>query len=119
MSAEDALDSTDRQAELARIASIWRLIQKHLEHERRRIAAEITAYPSPIPACDAQFNFLLEQRDQITDELRQVRAALAAPDTGDAAAAGIARAVTTSRYLNGVQKRQLWRLLSDVSGTGA
>jgi hypothetical protein len=30
-----------------------------------RIDAEIRAYPTPIPRCDAQFNHLLEERDRI------------------------------------------------------
>jgi hypothetical protein len=33
--------------------------------ERARIVAEIRAYPPPIPACDAQFNWLLERRAEI------------------------------------------------------
>ena len=40
-----------------------------LENERRRIIDEIKAYPTPIPACDAQFNFLLEERARIEQEL--------------------------------------------------
>jgi hypothetical protein len=43
-----------------------------LEQERLRIQAEITSYPMPIPACDAYFNHLLEQRSRICDELARL-----------------------------------------------
>ena len=43
-----------------------------LELERLRIQAEITSYPMPIPACDAYFNHLLDQRSRVCDELAGV-----------------------------------------------
>jgi hypothetical protein len=46
-----------------------------LESERHRINDEIKNYPTPIPACDAQFNFLLEERARIARELRELEAA--------------------------------------------
>lgn len=46
--------------------------QDHLEAARRellaaqkQVNAEISAYPSPISGCDAQFNHLLAQRQKI------------------------------------------------------
>ena len=38
-----------------------------------RVRAEIRDYPAPIPACDAQFNFLLEEREALTSELSRIR----------------------------------------------
>jgi hypothetical protein len=46
-----------------------------LEAERLRVQREITSYPAPIPACDAHFNHLLEQRAMICEELARMRAA--------------------------------------------
>ena len=46
-----------------------------LERMRDRVNTEIGQYPSPIPACDAQFNHLLEQRSRIARELAQLREA--------------------------------------------
>jgi hypothetical protein len=40
-----------------------------LERELARVAAEIRSYPAPIPACDAQYNHLLEERARISREL--------------------------------------------------
>lgn len=42
-----------------RIPTSWTKIIASLEAQRLRIHAEITAYPMPIPACDAHFNHLL------------------------------------------------------------
>jgi hypothetical protein len=43
-----------------------------LEEEKRRLDAEIRAYPTPIPRCDAQFNHLLERRAEIVRELERL-----------------------------------------------
>ena len=44
-----------------------------LEEEKRRLDAEIRAYPTPIPRCDAQFNALFERREAIVRELAQLK----------------------------------------------
>lgn len=49
----------------------WQQIQQHLRQQQAAIIAEIRSYPPPIPACDAQFNYLLEQRTAIRQELRR------------------------------------------------
>ena len=43
-----------------------------LEAELDRVQAEIRKYPPPIPACDAYFNHLLEERGRISDELTRL-----------------------------------------------
>ena len=40
-----------------------------IEADRRRLSAEIRQYPSPIPACDAQFNYLLEEKNKTSGKL--------------------------------------------------
>ena len=44
-----------------------------LERERDRIFERIRSYPSPVTACDEQFDSLLEERDRIARELTRVR----------------------------------------------
>lgn len=44
-----------------------------LDKARNALAAEISAYPTPISGCDAQFNHLLAERRRLAD----ARAALA------------------------------------------
>ena len=58
-----------REAHAARVESIWQQIGEHLHQERRRVASEITTYPTPIAGCDAQFTALLDQREQLAQEL--------------------------------------------------
>jgi hypothetical protein len=62
-----------RQAGLARVEAAWQRLSDELEAEKRRIADEIRAYPTPIPACDAQFNHLLAQRARLSQELIRLR----------------------------------------------
>lgn len=47
-------------------------MRAQLEQEKRRINEEINNYPPPIPACDAQFNYLLEERARILQELSRL-----------------------------------------------
>lgn len=50
----------------------WHEIQEALRNRQAAIIDEIRHYPPPIPACDAQFNHLLEARTLIRQELRRV-----------------------------------------------
>ncbi len=63
----------------------WRRLEAALTRRLAGAEAEIRSYPSPIPACDAQFNHLLAQRSGIPGEIRRLReAALEAATTADA-----------------------------------
>ena len=62
----------------------WQDGRDQLERERLRIQAEITSYPPPIPACDAYFNYLLERRALVVDELGRLEQAAAESATGTA-----------------------------------
>ena len=42
--------------------SEWDALRARLERMQAAVAAEIRSYPPPIPACDAQYNHLLERR---------------------------------------------------------
>lgn len=55
--------------------------RQQLEAERLRLQREITAYPAPIPACDAYFNSLLEQRARICDALARIDETAAPPQS--------------------------------------
>ncbi len=54
--------------------SEWDVLQVRLTQLREAVAAEIRTDPAPIPACDAQYNHLLERRTALA-------AALASLDT--------------------------------------
>jgi len=55
----------------------WDTLRQTLEARRQALAGQIGAYPPPIPACDAQFNHLLEQRRQVSAELKRLDEAAA------------------------------------------
>jgi chorismate mutase len=45
-----------------------------LRAQKDRIDAEISAYPRPITACDAQFNALLAERARLAEALEREKA---------------------------------------------
>ena len=67
----------------------WRDVRRHLEGLRDAVAAEIRSSPAPIPACDAQFNHLLERRRSLVQEIARLDEAHRA---GDRALAEFVRA---------------------------
>ena len=61
----------DSAAERAGLRALT-AFKNQLEKVKIRVNKEIGNYPSPIPACDVQFNYLLEERSKISVALRQV-----------------------------------------------
>lgn len=53
-------------------AAVLNEVKQHLEDVRLKLHDEISTYPRPITACDAQFNYLLEKRTQLGSELGMV-----------------------------------------------
>jgi hypothetical protein len=74
MSSDKTYDEEAGQIQPTEIESTWKQLRDHLENEKRRIMEEIVNYPPPIPACDVQFNFLLEERARIAQELNRLEA---------------------------------------------
>lgn len=57
------------RAESDLLHPVWGALKRHLEAKRRPVQDEIRKYPPPIPACDAHFNHLLDQRSALSREL--------------------------------------------------
>ena len=57
----------------------WRGVRHRLLALMREVAEEIRAYPAPIPACDAQYNHLLELRRLLPGELARLEAVACDP----------------------------------------
>lgn len=55
--------------------SDWDRLRLGMELLSKAVAEEILRYPAPIPACDAQFNHLLELRRLLPAELARLEAA--------------------------------------------
>ncbi len=55
--------------------SDWDALRARLVQLQEAVAAEIRAYPAPIPACDAQYNHLLERRAALAEARARLDAA--------------------------------------------
>ena len=88
-------------------SNILALIRSHIEGHKIRVTNEIRSYPMPIPACDAQYNFLLEERGRINREMKQLGAL--SKDPGDATGPhGTLRAfIETSAYIHHELRQEL------------
>ncbi len=58
----------------ARLASLCLELGDLLGRAKKSIEDEIRTYPTPIPRCDAQFNYLYEQRSRLAHILAQANA---------------------------------------------
>ncbi len=61
--------SADTHGEAARETSAWDEVRFRFEHRRDEILERIGGYPTPIPACDVDFNRMLEERARVFEEL--------------------------------------------------
>jgi hypothetical protein len=50
----------------------WASLRRELQAMMQTVGEELRAYPAPIPACDAQFNHLLELRRMLPQELARL-----------------------------------------------
>jgi hypothetical protein len=57
-------------------AALLEAARATLQAARAALNRKIGSYPSPIPACDAQFNGLLDQRRRLSQAIRDIDAAL-------------------------------------------
>jgi len=65
-------DASDMHVEAKSLELILHEIKALLETKRFGISEEIRKYPAPIPGCDQHFNYMLEERARISDELNRV-----------------------------------------------
>ena len=80
----------------------WRTLKARLEEVKRGIVEQIANYPPPITACDAQFNYLLEERDKVSEELRGLEELRGEFGRGeDGSAAKLEAFVSASAFIDG------------------
>lgn len=102
-----AEDSTPDGLSPAHAKEVWRRLREHLEQRKADIAAQINNYPPPIPACDAQFNYLLEERGKLSEELNRLETARLRSLEQDSAVQGggdgeaIAAFIAASDFIDG------------------
>lgn len=73
----------------------------------RRVREEIGNYPAPIPACDAQFNYLLEKREALTSELSRLRELMAGGASSEDGSVSVDAYLSMSTHLNDAAKREI------------
>jgi hypothetical protein len=56
------------------VTARWMELRDYLECRSRQLSQEVRAYPTPIARCDEQLSWLLEQRDRVHRELREMAA---------------------------------------------
>lgn len=59
-----------------RIQATWSRIASCLEKQKSQLYEAIRNYPTPITACDQQFNYLLQQQAAISSALRRIEEAV-------------------------------------------
>jgi hypothetical protein len=91
----------------------WAELEDHLENARRSILAEIRHYPPPIAGCDQQFNYLLEQRDRISDELSRLASIQRGSSTRETDVAALVDFVRTSDCIAPDLKAHLMQLFDE------
>ena len=95
--------------------SAWAKIGEHLENERQRIQNEIRNYPPPIPACDAHFNYLLEERVRIGEELNRMQVAAGESVTPGNSIRLIEEFIASSSYIDDAAKQEIWSWLNKTA----
>jgi hypothetical protein len=93
-------------------STTWEMVKACLESERERVHAEIRAYPTPIPRCDAQFNHLIEKRERLFQELARLDAARSSA-VADGGAARVEEFIDSSGCLDDDAKLRLKSGLSE------
>jgi hypothetical protein len=106
-------DGRSGPAEWAWVESAWERVKTLLATERHRIHEEIKNYPRPIPACDLQFNYLLEERTSIAQELGRAEEAAEQSRKGGDPVALLREFLRSSRHLDDGAKRGITSSLKE------
>lgn len=63
--------------------ALWAEIAQCLEDQKARLFDQIRSYPTPITACDQQFDCLLEEQAKVAGELARMRRVVSEASHGD------------------------------------
>lgn len=118
MPSSNAQDALHSQAEFDLIESVLKRIKEHLESERHRVNEEIRNYPSPIPACDAQFNYLLEEQARIAQEFDRLKELAREDLPRKTRLEGIVEFITSMNCINDELEQEIRSLMLSVKEAG-
>ena len=85
-----------------------------MQRTRRVIEEEIRSYPTPIPRCDAQFNFLYEHRARLSQQLEHANRVLEANASVGQLVDAIASFVASAGNASSVEEQALRARLSEA-----
>lgn len=106
--------STASSASLATLRSLCLELRDCLQRSKRVIEEEIRSYPTPIPRCDAQFNFLYEHRARVSQQLDHANRALEATASIDVLVDVIAAFVASAYSASTAEEQALRARLSQA-----
>ena len=109
MQKEDARSEADSRSDSSPVDSILEILIDYLDAKRTSMVEEIRAYPSPIPACDAQFNYLLEQRTKQSHELERLHRIHKGVLQGESGMMRIREFIESSDCIHSDMKRQMMK----------
>lgn len=95
---------------------IWQEVFTYLEGRKQHIADEIMHYPPPIPACDLQFNYLLEERARIGQLLRALEELRRQAEGGDEIRNQLGTLIDRCGYVEGAQANRWRQWLAGTDG---
>jgi hypothetical protein len=98
------------------LTSLCLELRDHLQRTKRAIEEEIRSYPTPIPRCDAQFNFLYEHRARLSQQLEHANRVLEANASVGPLFDVIAAFVTSTYSGSSVEEQTLRARLSEAIG---
>jgi len=100
------------------VTAICREIRDHLERKRLRLAGDIVNYPTPIPACDADFNHMLAERARIEADLARLDALSTRGPAREEFVGSIAEFAALSPDMDDAAKRRIKVALKDAVNRG-
>lgn len=78
-----------------------------LEARKQRLYDEIRSYPTPITACDQQFNYLLAQQADVSEELARLKNLIAEGPSGGEPVALLASLICSLSSIDDDTKERL------------
>ncbi len=105
------IEATDGVENLAALRAACQDVLDHLQRLRRMLDDEIRVYPTPIPRCDAQFNFLSQQRTRLAQDLLRANSAVDAAVAPMALVAFLTHFVDSDAYADGPEEQGLRALV--------